>query len=1243
VTRTRQLILGGRRLRWALALACVLALAGGLLGATRAQSASSSLWVGVGPATLIQTTPPDTANACGSLLCTTQPVSLPEYSGTGVGAHLTGTLAVSQFFTAFGSTAEVDFLGTTIGAVVTGGGVSGGQPFVVPDVGSTFVFAPAGEGRLFVFNCFAAVDGCDLGIWTPPAPTVAFNSGLGTNVLTSTIDPGTITWLTYGSSATRVSVDPNSLALDHTGRYLAVRTDDPPALVVWDLQTNTIVDLGPLGPAGAGTPAKLPLAIDGSQLSGTHLYVAAGQFQGGSDGIDVYDLGNCPFQDPTQVDLQGAGAGCPVANWSALVSGTPVPYDVFGLRFTDASAGQLWLATSGSTGPETGYYLTSPGWAAPSPTAVTVVGDSYISGEGAGNYDPLTAGGLFTENDCHRSSRSMAQQIAADLAPGGIALDLSCSGATTANILNTAQYPGDPSTYGYNPQLFDYDDSSASGITLVGAGGDDNDFFGSLITHCAEVVFVTAQAGVTAPCLDSSAVAADAKFMHDTLFNSLVSVYSSLRQQADPLHNEVWAATYPLVVDPAGHDCASNVTVALDNQADLNAINDLEIYLNDVIVAAAQSAGVNVLDRSDALAGHELCDPPPVAFNGLTAGTGSPGLTIAGFTISAGPISRGSFHPNPLGQTLMAQDAIATYGSQFGQLSTPNPAPQPSTTAPDYTSAISVPSGQARAEELTVTGAGSTSGDFDTELTGLVPLSTVNAILHSTPTDLGSFPVDASGNATIDVPVPGTLGWHELQVTGTGADGAPVEGTLDFTVGSASDTDGDGIPNTSDTCPTIPTSAQDNATTYPDGVGVDCQDPASDTTPPTVSCGQADGQWHNANVTIACTASDGGSGLADPTQESFTLTTGVAAGTETASAQTNSLSVCDNAGNCATAGPVTGNMVDLAAPAVFCGSPNSQWHDVNVSISCTASDGGSGLANPGDSAFTLVTGVPAGSANSSASTGAHQVCDAAGNCTIAGPISGNMIDRIPPTVTCNATPTYVYGGAGGPVSASVTDSDSGPVATTVSAPADVSSAAPKAVLLTGADHAGNTTSTSCPYIVAKAPQTIHFTSQPPANPAVGGTYTVTATGGASGSPVVLTLDATTTAGACSITGVHLTFTGPGTCAIDANQAANINYLAAPQAQQTVTIKPTPATLCALTLHYVETSANYLKLPPIVRAVVAALANGSCQSLSQIVPRLTAPQEAALIKAYTNAVTTLAADGSLTSTQSTTLKTLATQL
>ena len=90
-------------------------------------------------------------------------------------------------------------------------------------------------------------------------------------------------------------------------------------------------------------------------------------------------------------------------------------------------------------------------------------------------------------------------------------------------------------------------------------------------------------------------------------------------------------------------------------------------------------------------------------------------------------------------------------------------------------------------------------------------------------------------------------------------------------------------------------------------------------------------------------------------------------------------------------------------------------------------------------------------------------------------------------------------------------------------------------------------------------QTITFTSTPP-NPAlVGGTYTPMASGGDSGNPVVFTIDAASTTGACSFSGSMVRFTNPGTCKIDANQAGTSAYSAAPQVSQSVVItKPGPA-------------------------------------------------------------------------------------
>jgi YVTN family beta-propeller protein len=88
-------------------------------------------------------------------------------------------------------------------------------------------------------------------------------------------------------------------------------------------------------------------------------------------------------------------------------------------------------------------------------------------------------------------------------------------------------------------------------------------------------------------------------------------------------------------------------------------------------------------------------------------------------------------------------------------------------------------------------------------------------------------------------------------------------------------------------------------------------------------------------------------------------------------------------------------------------------------------------------------------------------------------------------------------------------------------------------------------------ISPQAAQAIAFTSAPPASPVVGGTYSVSAAGGGSGNPVTLMIDASS-ASVCSISGPVVTFNAAGSCVIDANQTGDAGFLAAPQAQQTIT-------------------------------------------------------------------------------------------
>jgi alpha-tubulin suppressor-like RCC1 family protein len=197
-----------------------------------------------------------------------------------------------------------------------------------------------------------------------------------------------------------------------------------------------------------------------------------------------------------------------------------------------------------------------------------------------------------------------------------------------------------------------------------------------------------------------------------------------------------------------------------------------------------------------------------------------------------------------------------------------------------------------------------------------------------------------------------------------------------------------------------------------------------DKTAPAITCGAADGNWHGADVSIACTANGGASGLANSADSSFSLTTSVAAGSETGNASTNDRQICDVAGNCVTAGPLAGNKIDKKAPVVTLGASDGLWHANNVSINSTAMDGGSGLANAGDASFVLNTSVAAGNETANASTDSRNVCDAVGNCVSAGPVNGNKVDRKAPLVTIGS-PDNLWHANNVSIGGSATDGGSG--------------------------------------------------------------------------------------------------------------------------------------------------------------------------------------------------------------------------
>ncbi len=322
-----------------------------------------------------------------------------------------------------------------------------------------------------------------------------------------------------------------------------------------------------------------------------------------------------------------------------------------------------------------------------------------------------------------------------------------------------------------------------------------------------------------------------------------------------------------------------------------------------------------------------------------------------------------------------------------------------------------------------LTAAGSIS-QAQATFTDSVNSVTINSITPST--TITSLPASVTANFTYTTGSTGTTS-GELDLVGTSVSATKALATGSGITDSITMTIPVGTPNGTYNVKVVVTNTAGTGANQKNDVknGAVVINVPSDTTPPTINCTVPDQSvWYGSDVTVNCTASDSGSGLANASDASLSLTTSVSAGTETASAQTSSHQVCDNDGNCATAGPYTFK-VDKKAPTISCTIPDqSIWYGHDVTVSCTADDGGSGLTNPSDANFTLSTSVSAGTETSSASTGSRMVTDAVGNSATAGPYTFK-VDKKAPTVSCTVPDQTIWYAADVTVPCTAADSGSG--------------------------------------------------------------------------------------------------------------------------------------------------------------------------------------------------------------------------
>ena len=335
---------------------------------------------------------------------------------------------------------------------------------------------------------------------------------------------------------------------------------------------------------------------------------------------------------------------------------------------------------------------------------------------------------------------------------------------------------------------------------------------------------------------------------------------------------------------------------------------------------------------------------------------------------------------------------------------------------------------------------------------------------------------------------------------------------------------------------------------------------------------------------------------------------------------------------------VQGSGVDASPPAISCTVPaQSVWYGSGVTVPCIASDASAGLADANDASFSLAADVAAGTESGTVATNTHQVCDKTRNCATAGPYTFK-VDRKPPQVMSCDSPDGQWHAGNVSLHCTYTDAGSGPASQTVSLTTTVatgtgtSSAVASAGGAQACDSVGN---------CAPSPASIAGNKVDRKAPTV--TYTGNAGSYQVGDTIAITctpaddLSGLASSTCANANGPAWAF-GAGVHALSATATDNVGNIGS--GSTSFTVAANPGSLCQLTKQFVETSDNYKKLKPAQRAAIDTLATDVCAKLTQIVPKLTAAQKAALVNGYKTGVQALVSLGWLTQSQANTLKSLA---
>ncbi len=297
---------------------------------------------------------------------------------------------------------------------------------------------------------------------------------------------------------------------------------------------------------------------------------------------------------------RGRRPGCllgVVALFVTACSSSSPPSAAHGTATTTTTAPTATTATTAAT-------TTAPAIAIPAGARYVALGSSFAAGPGIPTQLPTA---------CARSDHNYAHLVAAQL--NLQLVDVSCSGATTANVLTQPQLGNPPQIDAVTP---------ATALITMTVGGNDIEYTATTLVCEQDPNCLTT---VDTPAIDAALVA---------LPGRLTQLIAALRARAS--HAVIVLVTYPQVVPPEGAQCAKLHLTA--NEAAY--IASLGQRLEQVFLAVASSANVLLADPYPSTAGHGPC---AASGESWVAGARAPN----GFP----------YHPTAAGHAAMASLVIA--------------------------------------------------------------------------------------------------------------------------------------------------------------------------------------------------------------------------------------------------------------------------------------------------------------------------------------------------------------------------------------------------------------------------------------------------------------------------------------------------------------------------------------------------------------------------------------------------------